>query len=88
MGIVRHSSTLPNAIHLAEIRNDFIVKRLTLITVDPSRNSEHTEPLFYKNFSHGKIFLVICNKCLTILGEGIGKNKNVLLVPPSQCQPL
>ena len=82
MRIVRHCSTLPNAIHLAEIGNYFVVKRHTLITMDPSRYSKHTKPFFHKNFGHGKRLLVIGNKCLTILGEGICENKNVLFAPP------
>ena len=85
MRIVRHSSTLPNAVHLAETRNDFVVERPSLITVDPSRYSKHTKPFLHKNFGHGKRLLVICNKCLTILGEGICENKDL---PPSQHQPL
>ena len=66
MRIVRHSCTLPNDVHLAETRNDFIVKRPSLITMDPGRYSKHTKPFFHKDFAHGKKPLVVSYKHLTI----------------------
>ena len=81
MGIVWHGSTLPNAIHLAEIGNNFVIERPTLIAMDPGRNPKHTKPLLYKNLSHGERLLIGCNKSLTILREGICENKDVLFAP-------
>ena len=81
MRIIRCSSTLPNAIHLAKARNDFIVKGPTLITMDPCRYPKHTKPFLHKKLGHGKRLLITSYKCLTILREGISENKNVLFTP-------
>ena len=80
-GIVWHSSTLPNAIHLAETGYNFIIKRPTLITMDLGQNSKNTEPFLYKDLGHGERLLIWSYKSLTIFGKGICENKNVLFAP-------
>ena len=81
MRIIRHSSNLPNAIHLAKARNDFIVKGPTLITMDHCRYPKHTKPFLHKELGHGKRLLVASYKHMTILREGFSENKNVLFNP-------
>ena len=54
MGIVWHCGTQPNAIHLAETGNSFVIKRPALITMDPGWNSKNTEPFLYKDLGHGE----------------------------------
>ena len=77
--IIWYSCQLSYTMHFTKMRNDLVIKRSTLITKDPDRNSKYTEPLLHQTFGNSKGLLVVSHKSLTLLREGISENKDVLL---------